>query len=256
VMPYALASGIVEPRSSQALRVFDYMQWHGSRILGLPRSGAYPLYGPAGSALRKSKRPLSGSNPVYGLNVARFLADNDEPGQLVLSLYGELAAAMAPGTFVSGEGVSIAPFAGGHFRAMYLPPNGASNAAFLETLRLMLIHETVGRTGAPRGLDLAFATPRAWLLPGRSIAVRSMPTSFGRLSFSIEAGADSASVSLDVPDREPLESLRLRLRLPDGRRISGVLYDGSALRRVDPKTGTIVLPRTPGQHELFVELSG
>ena len=45
----------------------------------------------------------SGTNEVYGLNVARFLADNDRPDQLVLSLYGALAAGMTDGTFVSGE---------------------------------------------------------------------------------------------------------------------------------------------------------
>jgi hypothetical protein len=190
---------------------------------------------------------------VYGLNEARFLADNDEPGQLVLSLYGQLAAAMAPGTFVSGEGVSIAPLGGGRLRAMYLPPNGASNASFLETLRLMLIHERDDRAGVPRGLDLAFSTPRTWLLPGRSIDVRSMPTSFGKLSYSIDAGPSSASVTLDVPDRVPLRSLRLRLRLPDGKRISGALYDGVTIRRIDAKTGTLTLPTAPGEHELFVE---
>src|SRR5206468_6153087 len=171
-----------------------------------------------------ARHPVSGSNPVYGLNVARFMADNDEAGQLVLSLYGELAAAMAPGTFVSGEGVSIAPLAGGHYRSMYLPPNGASNAAFLETLRLMLIHETIDRGGAPRGLELAFATPRAWLRPGQSIQVRAMPTSFGRISYTIDSQEGSAHVSLTVPDRVPLRSLKLRLRLPGGQRISGVLY--------------------------------
>ena len=259
VMPYALASGIIPPGSAQARGVYAYMQRHGSRILGIPRSGAFALYGPAGitqkktKAKRSSTRPVSGSNPVYALNASRFLADLDQPGQLVLTLYGELAAAMAPGTFVSGEGVSIAPLGDGRLRAMYLPPNGASNAAFLETLRLLLIHEREDRAGVPTGLDLAFATPRTWLLPGRSIDVRSMPTSFGKLSYSIDAGSSSASVSLTVPDRVPLRSLRLRLRLPDDRKIEGVLYDESTLRGFDPKTGTIALPTTPGDHELLVQ---
>ena len=253
VMPYALASGIVPPGSSRARGIFEYMQRHGSRILGLPRSGAYPLYGSAGTAPRSGKHPVSGTNPVYGLNQARFLADNDEAGQLVLSLYGQLAAAMAPGTFVSGEGVSIAPLGGGRLRTMYLPPNGASNAAFLETLRLMLIHESVDRSGVPGGLDLAFATPREWLLPGKTIDVRSMPTSFGKLSYTIETGPSSASVSIDVPDRVALRSLRLRLRLPQGKQVSGVLYDGVSLHRFDARSGTISLPTSPGSHELFVQ---
>ena len=51
---------------------------------------------------------------------------------------------------------------------MYLPPNGAADAAFLETLRLMLVHETRDADGRPVGLRLAEATPRAWLAAGRA----------------------------------------------------------------------------------------
>ena len=255
VVPYALASGLFKPRTPQALRIFEYMERHGSRILGVPRSGAYALYGSGKTARGKARHPLSGSNPVYGLNVARFLADNDLSGQLALSLYGDLAAAMAPGTFVSGEGVSIAPLAGGHFRAMYLPPNGASNAAFLETLRLMLIHETIGTRGAPRGLELAYSTPRNWLRSGQAIRVNGMPTSFGRLSYSIEREADSVHVELNVPGRARLGSLRLRLRLPNGERIASVLYDVTDVRGFDPGSGTITLPTRPGRHDVEVQLA-
>jgi hypothetical protein len=249
VAPYAFASGLIRPRSSQATGVLEYMLRHGSRLLGLVRAGAYALYG-------EPAYPTSGSDQVYGLNVARFLADNDQPGQLVLSLYGQLAAAMAPGTFVSGESASIAPLSGSgsHYRSMYLPPNGASNAAFLETLRSMLVHETTSRSGAPRGLELAYAMPREWLRAGQEIEVRGIPTSFGRVSFTIESGADSAFVSLRVPDRSPLRTLRFRLRLPTGERISGVSLDGSAFRRFDPASGTIDLPPRAGSMELEIDM--
>lgn len=249
VAPYAFASGLVTPHSPQARAVLRYMLHHGSRLLGLVRSGAYALYG-------EPRYPTSGSDQVYGLNVARFLADNDESGQLVLSLYGQLAAAMTPGTFVSGESASIAPLRGSHslYRTMYLPPNGASNAAFLETLRLMLVHETTSRDGTPQGLELAFATPRAWLSPGQEIAVHGMATSFGRISFTIEPTIDSVHVDLDVPDGAPLRTLRLRLRLPDGERIATVTMDDAPLQRFDSAAGTIELPPVPGQHQLEVGL--
>jgi hypothetical protein len=249
VMPYALASGLFQPESGQARGVLAYMRRHGSRLLGLVRAGAYALYG-------KPVYPRSGSVQVYGLNVARFLADNDEPGELVLSLYGHLAAAMTQGTFISGEGASIAPLGGDHYRSMYLPPNGASNAAFLETLRLMLVHETTTRRGAPRGLELAYATPRAWLAPGKRIEVRSLPTSFGKISFSIEAGEGSAHVSLQVPERATPQSLKLRLRFPQGRRIASVFLDGLPYDRFDAATETIQLPTRPSLLELDVQLSG
>jgi len=249
VAPYAFASGLFSPGGSQANGVIRYLLLHGSRLLGLVRAGAYSLYG-LGPAF-----PTSGVNPVYGLNVARFLADNDRPDQLVLSLYGQLAAGMAPGTFVSGEGVSVSPLRGEYPRSMYLPPNGASNASFLETLRLMLVHETRTRDLDPRGLELAYATPRAWLRPGKRIVVRGAPTSFGPVSFSIRSLADELRVALEVPERSPPETLGLRLRLPAGDRIAGITLDGQPFRRFDARTGTIDLSGRAGQLQLVVRLS-
>lgn len=243
VMPYALASGFFEPHGPRARGLLKYLDRSGSRLLGRLRTGAFALYG-------RSARGSGGFSPVYGLNMSRFLADNDQPERLVLSLYGQLAAEMTPGTFVSGESVSIAPLGGDHFRSTYLPPNGASNAAFLETLRLMLVHETTDGRGAPHGLELAYATPRTWLRPGKSIEVRELATSFGRISFAIEAGAGSARATIDVPGEAPLRSLRLRLRLPHGQRIASVTLNGTRHSRVLADGATIVLPTEAGQLEL------
>src|SRR6266545_3125926 len=183
VMPYALASGILPPRSAQARGVLRYMLAHGSRILGLVRAGAF-------------------------------------------TLYGQLAAGMTPGTYVSGEAATIAPVRGEPYRKMFLPPNSGSNATFLETLRLMLVHEVRSSGGASRGLELAFATPRAWLRPGRKIAVSDAPTSFGTVSYSLSAAAGSVHASLDVPSAGALRTLKLRLRLPRGRHLKQVFVTG------------------------------
>ena len=206
VAPYALASGLFEPGSPQAAGALRYLLRHGSRLLGLVRAGAYSLYS-------DPVHPVSGANHVYGTSVARFLAANDQADQLVLSLYGALAAGMTPGTFVSGEAASVAPLDGGRYRAMYLPPNGASNAATLATLRLMLVHET-----GDRRLRLAFATPRAWLAPGRRIAVRGVPTSFGPVSYTLEAREGNVHATIDLPSRERPRTVSLRLRLPQATR--------------------------------------
>ena len=234
VMPYALASGFFDPRGRQANAILKYMLGHGSRLLGLVRAGAYSLYG------ARARYPVTGTDQVYGLAMARFLADNDQPDQLVLSLYGMLGAAMTPGTFVSGEAATVAPLRGSAFRSMYLPPNAASNSAFLETLRLMLVHETTDRKGRPMGLELAFATPRGWLAPGKSVAVRAAPTSFGPLSYEIDAGETGINATLDVPSRHPPRVLRLRLRVPAGHRVVAVRVNGLR-RKFDPRTATVNL---------------
>ena len=222
VMPYALASGIFAPGSPEATGILKYMLRHGSRLLGVVRAGAYALY-------EKPVFPVSGTDQVYGTNVARFLADGDAADQLVLSLYGSLAVAMTPNTFVSGEAASVAPLAGTHFRSMYLPPNGASNAAFLQTLRSLLVHETRDREGAPTGLELAFATPRPWLRPGRRISVRRAPTSFGPVTYSLVARSDTIHASVDVPGRPAPKTLKLRVRLPRGQRVDSVTVNGMPL---------------------------
>jgi hypothetical protein len=133
---------------------------------------------------------------------------------------------------------------------MYLPPNAASNASFLETLRLMLVHELRDARGVPRDLELAFATPRAWLEPGNEVVVCDLPTSFGTLSFSIESRPEAIHISIDVPRRSPARALRLRLRLPRGQRVVQVRM-GEAPRPLDRRSSTIDLSGLEGRVELI-----
>jgi hypothetical protein len=245
VMPYAFATGLFPPGSPEARGVLRYLELHGSWLLGVVRAGAYPLY-------ERPVFPVGGINPVYGLNLARFLGDNDEAGRLVLGLYGQLAAAMTPHTFVSGEAVSVAPLSGTAARATYLPPNGAAGAAFLTTLRVMLVHETRDRAGRPHGLRLAYATPRGWLRPGGRIAVRNAPTSFGPVSYSIDSRAGGADVVVEGPRRGTPRALGLRLRLPPGKRIARVTLGGRPYDRFDRATGTIDLSGRKGSLRMSV----
>lgn len=248
VMPYALASGLFPPGSREATGLLRYMQAHGSRLLGLVRFRAYPNVGKAGYR-------APGVDDVYGTSAARFLADNEEPDQLILSLYGKLGVDMTPNTFVSGEGSTVGPVDGEYYRSMFRPPNAANNAFYLETLRLMLVHETRAADGTPDGLELAFSTPRRWLLPGRRILVRGMRTSFGALSYSMVARKESVLVQLTVPRRVPPRTLLLRLRLPVGKRITGVALGGRAFARYDAGSGTIDLSGLKGRVTLVASYS-
>jgi hypothetical protein len=237
VVPYALASGFFAPHGPEAVGLLRYQLRHGSRLLGLVRAGAYRLAGLDPS--------VSGTDQVYGVNMARFLADNDEADQLLLSLYGTVAAALTPGTYVAGEAASVSPLGSALYRTMYLPPNNAGAAAFLETLRQMLVHESRGAKGVPRRLELAFSTPRGWLREGESIVVRGAPTSFGPVSYSIRRGQGVVRVVVTMPTSPAPARVRLRLRLPAGERIASVALRGRTIP-FDRRTGTIELSGRAG----------
>ena len=221
VVPYAFATGFFPPGSPDARGLIEYMLAHGSRLLGVPRADAHIVYP------RAVEGETFGLGQIYGLSSSRFLADNDEADQLVLSLYGMLAAGMTPDTFVSGEAVSVLPLGQTYFRKMYMPPNSGANSAFLETLRLLLIHERRGPAGEPVGVDLAFATPRAWLEDGKRIEVTRAPTSFGEVSYSIVREGQTVVARVAAPPT--LRSLQLRLRLPAGERLTDVQIGPSSI---------------------------
>ncbi|HEY7018293.1 MAG TPA: hypothetical protein VH297_07460 [Gaiellaceae bacterium] len=247
VMPYALASGFFRPGGAEATGILRYLQLHGGRFLGLVRFAPH-------TGVTNPGYQSPGSDDVYGTNVARFLADNDQPEQLLLSLYGKLAAGMTQNTFVSGEGSTIGPIKGQYYRAMHRPPNSANNAFFLETLRLTLVHEITDAGGQPLGLDLAYATPRPWLEQGKQIAVRGLQTSFGPLGYAIDSAADALHVALDVPPGFA-GPLRLRLRLPVGQHIGAITVNGTPWSRlVGPET--IDLTGLAGHVELVVQRTG
>jgi hypothetical protein len=233
VVPYTFASGFFRPGSSEARGLIGYLLAHGSRMLGVPRADAHVVY------IDPIEGKTSGFGQIYGFATSRFLADNDRPDQLVLTLYGMLGAAMTPNTFVSGEAVSVVPIGDTYFRKTYMPPNSGTNSTFLETLRLILLQETRGPQGAPRGLDLAFSTPRGWLRSGKAIRVGRAPTSFGPLSYSIVRRGRSIRVHV-VPPPRPVPQLRLRLRLPAGERLGTVRVGGRRIR-FDRASGTIGL---------------
>ncbi|MGH3626201.1 MAG: hypothetical protein ACRDRL_01970 [Sciscionella sp.] len=254
---YGLASGVYAPGSPQAQGTLKYAYDHGSRFLGMLRARD------------------SAVDNVYGTEQVNFLADNDQADQLVLSLYGKLAAGMTRGTFISGESDNLGPLAtkwplqtgtcakactppsaedgwapDEYYRAMYQPPNSANNTMFLDTLHQMLVHQvdTVTATSdTPTGLQLAFATPQAWLAPGKTITVTNAPTAFGALSYSINSKAAGHVVTADVrvPSTTPRQ-LQLRLRVPTGDSPVVVIVNGQHWRHVDRSTGTIDLSGLQG----------
>ena len=104
----------------------------------------------------------------------------------------------------------------------------------------MLVHETAS------GVQLAFATPRGWLAPGKRIAVRDAPTRFGAVSYDLEARNRAIEGNVEAPAHAKLE---LRLRLPAGERIASVRVNG---RPATHRGETIDLGGRGGTLELVV----
>ncbi|HEV2591965.1 MAG TPA: hypothetical protein VGU02_08725 [Gaiellaceae bacterium] len=227
VMPYVFASGFFPAGRSDTNGILKYLALHGARLLGVPRADAHVVFGKVNG---------QGLGQVYGQEAARFLADNDQSDVLALSLYGQLGTAMTQGTFVSGEAISVLPVGTAYYRSMYMPPNLGANSSYLETLRLLLVHERRGTRGAPDGLDLAFSTPRSWLVDGGSISVEKAPTSFGDVSYTVTRDGTTVTATVKVPKKT---SVRLRFRLPSGTRILRV-RGASAFNKA---TATATLPR-------------
>lgn len=255
VVQYGLDSHIYPPGSDRALRAIQYLYEHGSRLQG---------------SLRVR---LGGLDDVYGVEQARFLADNDQADQLALTMYGNLANSHTSRTFIAGESDNVGPIgykwplqfggcstgepcqdiadawsADDAYRGLYNPPNSANNTLFLTALRLLLVQQVTDDADVPQGLRLAFATPRSWLGDGRSIAVRDAPTGFGPLSYAIHSRLRHNRVlaRVDVPSREQPGSLQLRLRTPGRGRMLWVKVNGRQYDRFDPATQTIDLSGLTG----------
>jgi hypothetical protein len=160
----------------------------------------------------------------------------DDPDRANLSLYGKLAQGYTRDTFIGCEGSSIGS-PDGWGRQMYLPPNSASNANYLEQLRYTLVQDyDLNDDGHPETLRLAFATPRPWLKTGGRISVIDAPTAFGPVSFTIESQVGSVKADVTLPDRNPAEKVLLRLRLPDGEKITSAKAGDTDLKIVDHET--------------------
>ncbi|HEY2672312.1 MAG TPA: hypothetical protein VGJ07_18325 [Rugosimonospora sp.] len=251
VVHYGFAARVYPPGSDEARRTIQYMLNYGSRLLGLLRSR------------------LSGDCNVYETEQLKYLADNDEADQIVLTFYGKLAHGMTRDTFVAGEAHNIGPIStkfpscqglpgcgtpaqgwapDEYYRTMYLPPNTANNTAYLQALRAMLVRTASDELDLPRGLNLAYATPRGWLEQGKTIRIANFPTEFGPVGYEITSNIEHHRVHarVDVPSRDPLESLSLRLRAPKGYGIAAVLVNGRDWKAFDPVAETIDLSGLSG----------
>ncbi len=154
-----------------------------------------------------------------------------------MGFYGQLAQGMTRGTFIGGEG-SRFRHGDSQGRSFYLPPNAASNAAWLVTLRNLLVQDwDLDEDGTPDTLRLLYAAPRRWLLDGNEICIENAPTAFGPVSCRAQSKLNAGRVECQItPPPRPAKAIRLRAPLPDGRQVESVIVDGKPAELIDGDT--------------------
>jgi hypothetical protein len=220
VIPCVLWSGLFPIDSPPADAIIQYIQRNGGLCMGMTRV----------QSNRGVWFDVQNIDDLYGLRYQLALLKRDEPDRALVGFYGKLAQGMTRDTFIDGESSGIVPL-DSFGRQLALPPNSAANASFLIQLRNLLVQDwDMNDDGRADTLRLAFATPRAWLEDGKRIDVTNAPTAFGVVSFTVDShladGRVDATVTL--PPRPPRD-VRLRLRVPDGWRITGATSSGRAL---------------------------
>src|SRR5205085_481200 len=159
----------------------------------------------------------------YGLRYTAKLLQLDEVDRALVSFYGKLAQGLTRDTFIGAEGTGLRPLVPDG-RPMYLPPNATGNALFLWTLRYLLVQDwDLDDDGKPETLRLLFATPKRWLEDGKMIKVERAPSAFGEISLSVQSKLSAGEIVADVllPTRNQPKHTLLRIRVPDGWRITG-----------------------------------
>lgn len=253
-IPYAFATGYWPMDGPELGRIADYMHSHGATFLGLLRFNYYPT--PIGS-FRRDGLPgyyTTGVDNVYLPAYLRMIAAQDMADRQVLTFYGKLAHGMTRNTFVVGEGDTLGERPGEYYRSTYGGPTSANNCALLLNLRLMLVRDSFNHeTGLPEGLYLAHATPREWLEDGKEIVVDAAPTCFGPVSYRIVSrlSEERVEVSVDLPTRNAMTEVKLKLRLPEPFQVVSVTGKDGAVA-FDGATGVIDLRGLTGTQELTV----
>jgi hypothetical protein len=222
--PYVIGSEIFGQGSEREDWLVGYLENHGGIAMGMIRS--QPHQG------QFSGEP--GVNPLYGLRYQLALLRRDEREKALVGFYGQLAQGMTRGTFLGGEGSRFL-HGDANGRSFYLPPNSTSNAAWLVTLRNLLVQDwDLDEDGQPETLRLMFAAPRRWLEDRKQIRIAGAPTAFGPVSCRVDSKLSSSLVEIQVtPPPRPVKTIMLRAPLPAGWQIESVKVDEEDAPLVD-----------------------
>ena len=154
-------------------------------------------------------------------------------------MYAMAAVGNTPGTWTAAE-----CFTPGGSASGYAAPSQTILPTFLRWQ--LLFEDPFAET-----LWLARATPRSWLASGKTaVALKNAPTSYGRLSFSLQAtGVQTvrANVTVGAGWKWPKGGVVLRLRSPGfpTRKISSVSVGGASCSTFNATAETVTIATAP-----------
>jgi hypothetical protein len=224
ICPYIIDSEIFGQGSEREDWLLGFLQNHGGIAMGMmrtePKEGQY--------------KGGAGVVPLYALRYNLALLRRDEREKALVAFYGHLAQGMTRGTFIGGEGCRFLLGGDANGRDFYLPPNSTSNAAWLLTLRYLLVQDwDLDDDGQPETLRLLYAAPRNWFQDGKEIRLENAPTVFGNVSMDASSKLINGFVEVRVlPPQRQAQSMLLRAPVPDGWQVDAAEIDGKEARLI------------------------
>lgn len=199
--------------------IVHYREAHRDILLGVPSAYGYNSHELAG---------FLSYGHAYGL------LQHDFVREFLLELYGLSAHQYTRGTWTAPETRRIDPEL---TSAPYCVPAQLSVPLLV---RWMLAFEDPNS----ETLWLCKATPRAWLNNGSTLAANAIPTRWGKVGFQIQSHLDDGriDIALDLPPPAAPRETRLRLRVPGGKKIAGVVVRGKPWDNFVPEAEYLALP--------------
>jgi hypothetical protein len=203
----------------QVAMIVKYRAAHRDTILGIPTCYGYNTHELAG---------FLSYGHGYGL------LQHDSVREYLLTLYSLMTHHYTRGTWTAPETRNLDPK---QFAAPYCTP--AQMVVPLLTRWMLVFEDPASDT-----LWLAKGTPRRWLEEGKRIAVSRAPTRWGPVGFTLQSRLQAGRIeaTVDLPAKLSPPSVKLRLRVPEGRRIRAVVLDGKPWAQFDPQEETVTLP--------------
>jgi len=223
VGPINLAYGGVLPRDDQ--RIQQVIRWIIDRT----------HHGSLEEATAGSKQATEGAM-FYSQDLAIVLLELGRVEDFLRIFYTLLAANISHQTLTTSEWRSNTQ------------PHVHSIASLIRMFRTMMIQERDG------GLYLLQGTPRRWMEQGKVLTITEAPTWYGALSLEVRSDIEARLIKAHIqfPERIGATPVRLRLRLPDGKRIERVQVNGQAHPGVEGDS--IILKGATGKAEVVAYL--